>query len=219
MATAVRSLFDDADADIIIRSSDDVDFRVYKVILAKASPVFRTMLSLPQSSPSSPKTAPHSTSELPVVQLTEDAKTLENVFRLCYPVEHPDITSVDDIHPVLEAARKYEIACVATNLRWDIARILPKEPLRMYAVAYMQQLEDVAREAAKLLLDIPQFHVPPSPPLEFRDLPCLAIYAVHVYRQKCLDAVMKVLEDRTWIAHGPHDRVRPGQKTDWIWFT
>ncbi|KAI0255963.1 hypothetical protein BJV78DRAFT_1113987, partial [Lactifluus subvellereus] len=40
--------FDDADADIILRSSDQVNFHVYKVILSVASPFFKDMFSLPQ---------------------------------------------------------------------------------------------------------------------------------------------------------------------------
>ncbi|EJF65438.1 hypothetical protein DICSQDRAFT_39144, partial [Dichomitus squalens LYAD-421 SS1] len=187
--------FDDADADFIFRSSDDVDFRVYKVILPKASSVFRTMLDLPQL----PSSNPNSTDESHVVKLTEDAKTLQHVFRLCYPTEHPNITPFDDIHAVLEAARKYEIKCITTNLRWSLARIIPKGPLRMYAVAYMLQLEDVARDAAKELLLVPQFHMPPSPPSEFSTLPCLAIYSMHVYRQRCLEVALHDLEDWKWI--------------------
>ncbi|TBU33729.1 hypothetical protein BD311DRAFT_391309 [Dichomitus squalens] len=213
----VRPLFDDADADIIFRSSDDVDFRVYKVILAKASSVFRTMLDLPQP----PSSNPNSTDESHVVKLTEDAKTLQHVFRLCYPTEHPNITPFADIHAVLEAARKYEIKCITTNLRWSLARITPKGPLRMYAVAYMLQLEDVARDAAKELLLVPQFHMPPSPPSEFSTLPCLAIYSMHVYRQRCLEVALHDLEDWKWIAYGPHDRASTGdasQVAEWIWF-
>ncbi|KAI0272559.1 hypothetical protein BC834DRAFT_857294 [Gloeopeniophorella convolvens] len=46
MATNVNDFgppFDDADADIILRSTDNVDFRVYSVILSKASAVFRDL--------------------------------------------------------------------------------------------------------------------------------------------------------------------------------
>ncbi|PIL35931.1 hypothetical protein GSI_01591 [Ganoderma sinense ZZ0214-1] len=194
----LRAPFDDEDADIIFRSSDGVDFRLYRVILAKASPVFRTMLQLPQ--PSSTPTAPSAPDdhELHVVTLTEDAKTLENVLRLCYPVEDPSLTSMGDIHSVLEAARKYEIAAVAANLRWALMCMLPQEPLRVYAIAYMMEMEDLAKKAATLFLDDPQFHFPPSPPPEFSVLPTLAVYAVHAYRQDCAVAVSRVLATEDW---------------------
>ncbi|KAI0690291.1 hypothetical protein C8T65DRAFT_700047 [Cerioporus squamosus] len=199
--TLPRAPFDDDDADIVFRSSDNVDFRLYKVIVAKASPVMRGMLTLP-SDPSADAATP------PVVRLTETARTLEHVFRLCCPVEHPVITTVEDVHAVLEAARKYEMAAVTANLRWIIKQILPKEPLRMYAIAYMLELEDVAREAAELLLEEPSFHIPSTPPPEFQILPSLAIYAVHMYRQKCVEAALRVLEDHHWVLNGEHERAR-----------
>ena len=42
-----RAPFDDENADIIFRSSDGVDFRVYKVIVSKLSPMLRDMLAVP----------------------------------------------------------------------------------------------------------------------------------------------------------------------------
>ncbi|KAI0285939.1 hypothetical protein BGY98DRAFT_249262 [Russula aff. rugulosa BPL654] len=51
--------FNDAQADLILRSSDEVPihFRVFKNILSLASPVFADMFSIP--SPSSPSENPH----------------------------------------------------------------------------------------------------------------------------------------------------------------
>ncbi|KAM5534552.1 hypothetical protein V8D89_011756 [Ganoderma adspersum] len=200
-----RPPFDDEDADIIFRSSNKVDFRLYKVVLAKVSPVFRTMLQPSQSS--STPTAPSAPDEPHVIELTEHSRTLESLLRLCYPVEHPDVTSLGEVKSILEAAQKYEIACVIANLRWVITRILPKDPLRFYAIAYMLKMEDVAKKAANLLLDDPQFHIPSSPPPEFHDLPCVAIYLVHTYRQKCVEAVLRVLADLDWSSQS------------WVWMT
>lgn len=74
--TRPRAPFDDADADVILRSADGADFRLYKVILAKASPFFRGMFTLPDS---------HPPGEPQVVTMTEDADTLSNLLRLRYP--------------------------------------------------------------------------------------------------------------------------------------
>ena len=180
--------FDDEDADIIFRSSDDVDFRLYKVVLTKISPVFRTMLST--------STVPSGPGEPHVITLKENARTLEDIFRLCYPAEHPNVTSVYEVKSILAAAQKYEIASAIANLRWVITRILPEDPLRFYAIAYTLKMEDVTKKAAQLLLDDPQFHVPRLPPPEFNDLPCVAIYLVHTYRQNCVEAALHVLTDQ-----------------------
>jgi hypothetical protein len=67
-------------ADLIIRSSDLVDFRVHKMILAMASPFFKDLLSLPQPSGS------ESVDGLPVVQFTECSELLNTLVSMLYPV-------------------------------------------------------------------------------------------------------------------------------------
>lgn len=70
---SARTPFDDADADVILRSCDGVDFRLYKNVIAKASTVFREMFSLPKP-PDTPTT-------LRAFILPENADTLERLFR------------------------------------------------------------------------------------------------------------------------------------------
>ena len=67
-------------ADIVLRSGGPkaVDFRAHRAILSIASPVFETMFSLPQ---------PGTEKSLPVCDMSEDAKTLEVLLRLIYPVD------------------------------------------------------------------------------------------------------------------------------------
>ncbi|TFK84564.1 hypothetical protein K466DRAFT_665074 [Polyporus arcularius HHB13444] len=206
-----RAPFDDDDADIVFRSCDNVDFRLYRVIIAKASRVMHDMLTLPSDPSAADDASP------PVVPLTETARTLEHVFRLCCPVEHPTITTLEDVHAVLEAARKYEMPAVTANLRCVITRILSTEPLRVYAIAYMLEMEDVAREAARLLLDEPSFHVPAAPPPEFEVLPARAIYAVHAYRQECAEAALRLFDNHDWLLNGDHERARLAAKTGYPW--
>ena len=78
--TSPHELFEAPDANIIIRSSDFVDFRVHKPVLAMASPVFKDLLSLPQPSGS------ESVDGLPVVQLSEDSELLNTLVSMLYPV-------------------------------------------------------------------------------------------------------------------------------------
>ncbi|EIW75069.1 hypothetical protein CONPUDRAFT_66183, partial [Coniophora puteana RWD-64-598 SS2] len=47
-ARQAKAPFDDPEAEIILRSSDNVEFRVFKSFLAFSSSIFRDMLSLPQ---------------------------------------------------------------------------------------------------------------------------------------------------------------------------
>ncbi|KAI0630811.1 hypothetical protein C8Q77DRAFT_228751 [Trametes polyzona] len=89
--------FDKPFADLLIRSSDGVDFLVFKWILADASPVFAGMFELAQPSKWEPgyavrssedSTVVHTTasSSPPVIDVEEDSKTLQTLLTRCYPL-------------------------------------------------------------------------------------------------------------------------------------
>jgi hypothetical protein len=78
--TSPPPTFDVPDANIIIRSSDFVDFRVHKSVLTMTSPFFNDLLSLPQPSDS------ETFDGLPVIQLSEDSELLNTLVSLLYPV-------------------------------------------------------------------------------------------------------------------------------------
>jgi BTB/POZ domain len=80
--TAISPLesFDVPDASLIIRSSDNVDFRVHKSILAMASPFFEDLLSLPQPPDG------ENVNGLSVVQLPESSELLACLISILYPV-------------------------------------------------------------------------------------------------------------------------------------
>ena len=72
--------FDLPDANLIIRSSDLVDFQVHKSVLAIVSPFFGDLLSLPQPSDG------EYVDGRPVVQLSEDSELLSSLVSVIYPV-------------------------------------------------------------------------------------------------------------------------------------
>lgn len=72
--------FDVSDTSLIIRSSDLVDFRVHKSILAMVSPFFKDLLSLPQPSDS------EIVDGLPVVRMSESSELLNGLISILYPV-------------------------------------------------------------------------------------------------------------------------------------
>jgi hypothetical protein len=69
---------DASDANLVIRSSDFVNFKVHKPVLAMASPFFKDLLSLPQPPDS------ESVDGLPVVQLSEDSELLSTLVSRLY---------------------------------------------------------------------------------------------------------------------------------------
>jgi hypothetical protein len=72
--------FNVPDANLIIQTSDLVNFRVHKSVLAMVSPVFNDMFSIPQPSNG------ESVDGLPVVQLSEDSDVLNTLVSMLYPL-------------------------------------------------------------------------------------------------------------------------------------
>lgn len=71
---------DDIGADTILRSSDGVDFRVYRVVLSLASPIFKDMFRLLQ---------PASEPGVPVIPLAESSHTIDSFLRFFHPGGEP----------------------------------------------------------------------------------------------------------------------------------
>ncbi|EIN03879.1 hypothetical protein PUNSTDRAFT_19366, partial [Punctularia strigosozonata HHB-11173 SS5] len=99
--------FDDVNADVILRSSDNVDFRVHKLILSLSSPFFRDMFTLPQAPLADAKDDP---TDRPVVHMMEDHVTLDDILRLCYPLTSlTSIKNFDRVYSALSAGMKYDM--------------------------------------------------------------------------------------------------------------
>jgi BTB/POZ domain len=79
-ATSSLEPFDVPDANIIIRSSDNVNFRVHKSLLVMTSSFFKDLFSLPQPSDG------EVVDGLPVVRLPECSELLNSLFSVLYPV-------------------------------------------------------------------------------------------------------------------------------------
>ena len=147
--TAFGPPFDDNDADIILRSSDQVEFLVYKVILSKASPVFKTMFSLPQ-----PATDTTQNSR-PIVDLAENSKVLATVLSAIYPHTSvaADPLSLDGLIATLDAAKKYDMVTALRRLMDSTCtEPLRNSPVEAFCVAYSHELREAAQIAARASL-------------------------------------------------------------------
>jgi hypothetical protein len=80
-------------ADTILRSRDGADFDVHRAILSLVSPVFKTMLSLPQ---------PPTTSVAPATVNMEDSVTLDRILRFFYPATQPRVETLDELEKIIE---------------------------------------------------------------------------------------------------------------------
>ena len=142
------------DANIIVRSSDQVNFRVHKSVLAVSSPFFKDLLSLPQ-----PPDA-EIVDGLPVVPLPEDAGLLNSLISLLYPITPMIPDSYQKVFALLAVCQKYELESVQSNIRSAIYHgkfpaPVKAEGFRAYAIASGLGLVPEAEDAARLTLGQP----------------------------------------------------------------
>lgn len=144
-----KAPFEDSRADIILRSSDNVNFRVFKIILSLASPVFAQKFSTPQSATHKP------TDELPVVTVSEDSQALDLALRHCYPTRSPELVELKDAHILLEFAHKYQVDALCPSLTRYLTSAIERDPVSAYTLATKYQYKDVAMAAARSCLKLP----------------------------------------------------------------
>ncbi|TFY56452.1 hypothetical protein EVJ58_g7636 [Rhodofomes roseus] len=145
-----KAPYDRTDGDVILRSCDNISYRVHRIILMMASPVFADMFNLPQPSESPVTAADQLTVSPPaVVDLTEDGKTIRGLLDACYPFGDPILDDLDTARSVLEAAMKYEFAKATRFSERKLQAFVTREPLRVFAIACRLNFEEMAKSAAE----------------------------------------------------------------------
>lgn len=134
--------------DVVFITSDDVHFHLAKAILLYASPFFADMFSLIR-----PAETERSTEDPQRVPISEDSKTFETLMRYCYPVVDPDISTLEDLDKVLEAARKYQVTVATETLRKLLREHTTSldAALHVYTTACRFDCETEAAHAAEYL--------------------------------------------------------------------
>ena len=189
-----------SNGDLIIRTSDNTEYHVHKFLIAHISPIFADMLPLPQPDADQIPTKP-------VVDVTEPKYVWSAILDLCYfrelafPFEgshFPDFAlddvpgTVDYLHVLLEAGKKYEMCALTTRIRHALLNpmFLECNPLSVYALACAYRLEDVARHAAREALSLPP--VPPFVP-GFELISVRTLCHLFDYRKACATAIRDAL--------------------------
>jgi hypothetical protein len=142
------------DANILLRSSDQVSFRVHKSVLAMSSPFFTDLLSLPQPPDG------ELVDGLPVVQLSEDAGHLGTLVSLLYPISPAPPSSYEEVFALLAACQKYDMTSIQSYVRYE-AKLgsfpapFEVESFSAYANASRMGLVPEMESAARLTLCYP----------------------------------------------------------------
>lgn len=179
-------------ADVILCSSDGVKFRVHKLVLSEASPVFAGMFLLPEPA----ITTGHEDyyeDGVPIVQLEEAGSTIDLLLALLYPGMGPPVSSLTTFVAVLSAAQKYEMDGIEEVLRGpQLDDMVEREPWRAFAIAQHFELDGMAALAEKGCLRRP----PPNSPFPEMDWMTVSKYhSLLQRRQQRVDAFNMLLEE------------------------
>ncbi|KZO94002.1 hypothetical protein CALVIDRAFT_539375 [Calocera viscosa TUFC12733] len=138
----VPPIFQNPEADILIKSSDNVEFRVWKPMLVEGSVVFKDMFAHPQSSEIAAGPVPW----------PEPAKVIDRLLTFIYPIVKPALDSLDEVFTIIRAADKWQIDVAVSYLK-DV--LVSKrfssssdDAFRIYAFACEMHFLDVQDEVA-----------------------------------------------------------------------
>ncbi|PBK93659.1 hypothetical protein ARMGADRAFT_992303 [Armillaria gallica] len=188
--TTADALFNDPtdSIDLVIRTTDNVDFFVLSGLLCLKSPssFFRHVLQTNQHT--------EERDSLPVLDVKEDSEAFRIILLLCYPCGPPEIKSVEQLVTVGKALNKY---CM--DYAWKrfvqtlIASSLIKEQaLRIFAHAVANGWKELGEVAAKNTLYVPLDALE----TELEDLRCIdALQYVRLreYHRKCGRAAQAIV--------------------------
>ncbi|KIJ65528.1 hypothetical protein HYDPIDRAFT_27529 [Hydnomerulius pinastri MD-312] len=148
--------FNRPNADVILRTADNVDFLFYKLLLSLASPFFANMFALPQPEPLD-NAADQTKYGLAVIPISETSNVIRKLLSFCSPVydtDVPALENLDIVMAVLDAADKYDMKRVGKFVVKMITapQFLEQEPMRVFAIACRYRAEAETNIAARYML-------------------------------------------------------------------
>ncbi|KAJ8518354.1 hypothetical protein ONZ45_g4573 [Pleurotus djamor] len=199
VSETASSPFNRPDADVILRSSDGIDFQVHKIILSIASPFFSDLFTLPQPQ-SLDGQAP-----LPIVPFDEDSATLVILLHCCYPADDPTVTDAETLNKVLKAADKYQIDRALNYLQSAYIHIcteeISKKPIQAYALACQYKWKNLIKIAVTASLYLSHNDMQ----TQFESIDCSSIGNQSIklirYHFKCCTATRLFLNSQFMYAH------------------
>ena len=191
--------FDHPNVDIILCSSNNIHFHVFKLFLSLASPFFKTLFEIPQSA--EVNKGQEVKDGLVVILVTENSKTLDALLCFCYPctlTDDPKLDVLKDVMHVLEAARKYSLVAIEKKACQVISnpKILEAELLQCFVIACRKHLHEETLLAAKYMLMQPLIL---SWFQEIKTITAANLLSLLSYHQRCGEAVYALWANLSWI--------------------
>ncbi len=182
-------------ADLILRSSDSIDFFVVAAVVRLVSPVFDAMFPLKDH---------ESKDGLPVILVQESSRVLLPLLRIVYhDIDELDTTDCQLYREIVLAVRKYGMTSIERKLRKQIATssLILTEPLRIYILATIIGLGGVQRGAALNTLSRPLEEMTYTSELKL--ITGADLYKLVRFRFRCGDeACAALVKDKNFSSYG-----------------
>ena len=191
--------FKSVHADMLLRTSDGVEFRVHKAILIVSSSLEEGVLNAIRDSGGRLATNP-----LPldpqrrlIFYVKENSATLDPLLRILYSAaENCSIQNIETIFSVLEAARQYQLIPAIKVMRKVVAEYAAINPVRVYVMARQRHWESEMKSAAKSTLG---YNIQKAFSQELRTQPYGVYDGLLQYQTACARAASATLEDLGWM--------------------
>ncbi|KAJ6474983.1 hypothetical protein C8R45DRAFT_873999 [Mycena sanguinolenta] len=178
--------------DIILRTSDGIDFFVHRAILSLVSPIFETMFTLPQAEDLS--------QIYPVIDVQEASPVLDRALRFFYPGTQLTAGSLDELQELAQILiSKYDMQCLIPSVKKHLEQYLASNPVGVYVCAYIFGWEDLGRAAAKKTLNLPLRASENDAPAMLNLIPGGAYHELLRYHYRCGVVAQKTTRDLSWI--------------------
>jgi len=151
--------FTTEDGDVVLHVAPDDTFRVHKIVLSLASPVFKDLFQTAQ-----PDQPDRGQSGPPTIPITDPPESVDLLLRFIYPgVVPPTIADPTTLSALLTIADKYGVQTILPVAKERLANeeVLEKDAFGVYIVACRWGLTGVAKKAARGLT-LPKVMASPS---------------------------------------------------------
>ncbi|KAL0566829.1 hypothetical protein V5O48_015173 [Marasmius crinis-equi] len=195
-------------ADVVVQTSDNVHFHVYKIILSLISSYFEDLFDSEPKSDSKlwPKVSEDAENAISfrrsLYRVGEDSKVFDAILQWIYPgLAPPTLSKIEDILPVLEAMVKYRMqhtapfqAATASLLDLAPPKADQPHPIAIRVFAIFQRFRASVPQASLALikrrcLHIPLEHFTSDPCPELEQISGSALFELVRYHTMCSSAI------------------------------
>ncbi|EKM52514.1 uncharacterized protein PHACADRAFT_260977 [Phanerochaete carnosa HHB-10118-sp] len=188
--TDIDLLFDGDQADVVLRSTDGVQFRAHTLLFRLSGATVILDEGSCQSAPDA---------NLPIVKVQLDSETLADLIRMVAP--SPCSVSITDsrrLWSLAQVATRYEIPRIAAALKKEVRRLTPDRGLAVYLLAAAHGWKEEAELAARALAHRSLGDVYDS---LMEDVSAAVYHSLLQFHHQCVVAMSEVIQQRVEGGH------------------